>query len=155
MSGAEDKLNIPISGDLTEPPSGIGVELKKDTDCSVCMDVCSHNFCCKCSEGLTDKSQGISCPKCREKTDIQDIANDHEFFQLVEANNETECSYTAKISRCDICKNTHKEAIASCVECKELMCQDCTRAHQGAKVTRDHPIKSMDEIVQGLKFKIS
>jgi hypothetical protein len=35
------------------------------------------------------------------------------------------------------------------------MCHECTRAHQGSKATRDHKIKTLDDIIENIKSKIT
>lgn len=139
--------------------------IQRHLECSVCMETytnphwlkCGHTFCLHCIQPLVNDNQ-VSCPNCRKYTARQDICKDYNTAQLVQLlreGKEENLPPGKGTTKCDLCQDPNKYATKFCQVCKEMMCHECTRAHQGSKATRDHKIKTLDDIIENIKSKIT
>jgi len=121
------------------------------TTCPICLDVfdnpkslpCLHAFCLKCLEGyFKDKCPGDEehCPVCRKEFQIPSDGLgclQHHFFvqRLVEVRKVS--SEEFREVPCIVCLeesdgNSEEIAIATiyCVDCKQKLCERCSRPHR-------------------------
>eukprot|EP01004_Peranema_trichophorum_P004486 NODE_3406_length_1357_cov_44.590762_g2968_i0.p1 GENE.NODE_3406_length_1357_cov_44.590762_g2968_i0~~NODE_3406_length_1357_cov_44.590762_g2968_i0.p1 ORF type:complete len:113 (+),score=10.84 NODE_3406_length_1357_cov_44.590762_g2968_i0:499-837(+) len=56
---------------------------------------------------------------------------------------KTNCDLKAK---CDICDENH-EAIYRCLQCEQNLCESMVKVHRNMKVSKDHKIISIHELV--------
>lgn len=121
------------------------------TTCPICLDVfdnpkslpCLHAFCLKCLQGyFKDKCPGDEehCPECREKFQIPSdglSGLQHHFFieRLVDVRNVS--SEEFREVPCVVCleeSDGSSEEIATattyCVDCKQKLCERCSRPHR-------------------------
>ena len=137
----EDQLTCPIClGHLTNPK----------------ILPCLHSFCQHCLQAVSldlvqsDKYQ-LPCPTCRSSCELPEtgVASLPTSFLI---NNLTEVySLLKKISGSgDVsCDNCEKKTSASgyCKKCGLFYCQGCLDHHQKLKLTSDHEIVTMNEVV--------
>ena len=53
-------------------------------------------------------------------------------------------SSTGSAEEVSKCANDDLTATSWCVDCEQLICDNCVEAHQRLKITKDHTIKSKD-----------
>jgi hypothetical protein len=77
---------------------------------------------------------------------------DFELASLIETLKENSPPTRKGPSDCELCKD--RQASNFCEVCEEIMCQECTKAHRGSKLSKDHDIKSTEHLLQSINSKI-
>ncbi|XP_077334340.1 E3 ubiquitin/ISG15 ligase TRIM25-like isoform X1 [Lithobates pipiens] len=116
-------------------------DLRKELECSVCLNVytdpvilkCGHNFCRDCIGRVWDtqeRSGGYSCPECREE--FQDRPALHRNITLrniVENFLSTHPDQEESGVFCTYCIHTPVPAVISCLHCEASLCDNHLRVH--------------------------
>ncbi|KAK3604073.1 hypothetical protein CHS0354_014379 [Potamilus streckersoni] len=143
------------------------VEIEDVPCCPICLEQfniprqlpCAHSFCEKCLQShITTEVRKhsklcfVKCPVCRNsaRPSIKDKPTS-EWASLFPANTVLQSVLTeSKVNRlCDAC-STEADAVPAeglCVFCKEAMCRDCLKLHRRQKISKDHMIISLEELV--------
>ncbi|XP_073468191.1 E3 ubiquitin-protein ligase TRIM39-like [Aquarana catesbeiana] len=117
------------------------VDLRKELECSVCLNIytdpvtlkCGHNFCRDCIGRVWDtqeRSGGYSCPECREE--FQDRPALHRNITLrniVENFLSTHPDREESGVFCTYCIHTPVPAVISCLHCEASLCDNHLRVH--------------------------
>ena len=127
-------------------------------DCSLCCErlneaercprllTCGHSFCSECLASLPQEE----CPNCRKpfKLESSGVSNLPKNFALLDviqtATKKAEQQGASAVSRCVLCEDPHP-AVATCVECGEVMCALMAQLHGRMKATRDHTVLCSDD----------
>src|SRR6218665_3407623 len=146
-------------------------ELYEKTTCCICTNVytdpktmpCMHTFCMKCIQetGLkTNKGPGddMPCPMCRRQFKIPPegfcgLPTNFFIAKLIQVANVSnlQVSYAAL---CDACLEENEEtgkridlpkAYMYCTECKQKLCEECSRHHRKLKLTKNHTLMQINE----------
>ena len=138
------------------------------TTCPICMDLfenpkslpCLHAFCLKCLQGqFKDMYPGdeVTCPVCRKEFQIPPDGLDglqHHFFiqRLVDVQKAS--SEEVHEVPCEVCLEESAEgtdkiptATTYCVDCKQRLCEQCSRPHRRMKGGA-HQVKPLGAEVQ-------
>ncbi|XP_062589329.1 E3 ubiquitin-protein ligase TRIM33-like [Saccostrea cucullata] len=134
--------------------------------CSICFEhfktprylPCSHSFCHECllnhivsTSNSKETPVGFHCPLCRNFIPVENFLSKpinwasqfpvNEILNEVSRNQENE-------NFCDTCKRDEEESEASryCYECKERLCDMCTKYHRRISLTKDHKVTSLKEL---------
>ncbi|XP_015905207.1 E3 ubiquitin-protein ligase TRIM71-like [Parasteatoda tepidariorum] len=125
---------------------------------------CLHSFCKFCLNQLAhDRSWNFSefivCPSCHKNASLQEdfipeIANvqatflnhmlkHHPSFNTIINLVDDFSAYSSPVdepsSLCTSCDEGNK-TVARCKDCNEVLCENCVRAHQRVRLTKDHVI---------------
>jgi len=121
------------------------------TTCPICLDVfenpkslpCLHAFCLKCLQGtFDDKSPGdeVPCPLCRREFHIPPDGLDklqHHFFvqrlvdvRRVSTDDVCEVPCIVCLEESDGSSEEIETATVYCVDCKQKLCERCSRPHR-------------------------
>ncbi|KAK7492734.1 hypothetical protein BaRGS_00016039, partial [Batillaria attramentaria] len=130
------------------------------TDCPLCKSLClgsvilpcGHLVCRKClRQTLADKGENNACPFCghriprRQGQTISELAEqlgkDLIFEKLVAA--KLSCQDNGF---CLVCPD--KSATTVCLDCGEMYCDRCSKAHRQMGVSKDHVQQCLTEIVR-------
>ncbi|XP_001605295.1 E3 ubiquitin-protein ligase TRIM33 [Nasonia vitripennis] len=123
---------------------------------------CLHAACTSCINAKLSDQHGTSvdaevlpderiimCESCNVVSQPENLIENRFFSKFL----EDDASNTGEDDPKDAeeekkCTNCSENAIATswCVECEELICQNCVMAHQRLKITKDHTIKPKEEI---------
>jgi hypothetical protein len=98
----------------------------------------------------------VQCPKCSQNTYIGDIRKDYDIAGFIEnlTVNPSDSENQDKLV-CELCENP-KELIASkCETCSVYMCKHCTKGHQKSKLSIDHRLTPIEDILKKLKSVLS
>ncbi|OWF54441.1 tripartite motif-containing protein 2-like [Mizuhopecten yessoensis] len=128
--------------------------------CSVCDKTfssprilpCLHSLCFPCLDKvLTESSeeQTFPCPECKEN--IPRISPEFINNVYLEGILGVENSKTGESASCEICslRNIKTPAKYECLDCVDLLCDDCGSAHLSTRATVDHRVVSLQEIATG------
>ncbi|KAM5187064.1 E3 ubiquitin/ISG15 ligase TRIM25-like [Mantella aurantiaca] len=115
-------------------------DLRKELECSVCLNVytdpvtlkCGHNFCRDCIGRVLDaqeESGGYSCPDCREQFEVRPALR-----RNVTLNNIMKNYISAQPSQengifCSYCIHTPVPAVKSCLLCEASLCDNHLTVH--------------------------
>ncbi|XP_041483624.1 tripartite motif-containing protein 2-like [Lytechinus variegatus] len=137
---------------------------------------CLHSFCEKCLEkcirnrkdSKDDSSQSgnssLKCALCKEYTALPDsgvrgLRLDFRATRLVEALQEQETrerKLASSAHRCEACGCTESGETAStdspftyCRECCQVLCQRCSAAHAGLRLTQSHTVAKISDLLNG------
>ncbi|XP_077334333.1 E3 ubiquitin/ISG15 ligase TRIM25-like isoform X1 [Lithobates pipiens] len=116
-------------------------DLRKELECSVCLDSytdpvmlkCGHNFCRDCIGRVWDTKEGsggYSCPECRQE--FQDRPALHRNITLrniVENFLSTHPDQEESGVFCTYCIHTPVPAVISCLHCEASLCDNHLRVH--------------------------
>ncbi|XP_072170355.1 LOW QUALITY PROTEIN: uncharacterized protein [Diadema setosum] len=140
--------------------SSLEQAVTKSLECPLCIDLlktpklmsCGHTFCkdCLC---LLQASGGnpnhiISCPLCRQKTEVKDgnvsnLKNNLQVQSLVDEMAEA-------IQPCTICTSADRpNAKTYCQSCKAYMCDKCLVKHNEWPSHTGHQVVTVEDIKQG------
>lgn len=128
---------------------------------------CLHTFCQKCLMEAVEKDPAgtLSCPSCYRQVpldesgvdglrtnmfveNILDIISPQRCEQdiLVVAERKQSTSLLTNASRmCSSCEEG-LTVTSRCQDCDELLCANCTRAHQRVRLTKDHEIIALGDV---------
>lgn len=120
---------------------------------------CFHSCCEQCFKQEQQKAVpqnqscnvfNITCPLCKTDNRSDFIINNHfliEMLNLIQSEDDANGSGTSSSGSAEEirkCANDDLPATSYCVDCEELICDNCVAAHQRLKITKDHTIKSKD-----------
>ncbi|XP_046365191.2 tripartite motif-containing protein 45-like [Haliotis rufescens] len=149
---------------MSEPQAKVDMSALKDTflECPVCVEhfnqtdrrprllhSCFHAFCTQCLQQLlTKEGKGqITCPLCRQvhkvpgKADILPVDPVRaKLVDFVQIKNER------KVPCTDCPEGSTAES--KCQECSVYLCKDCTYVHRRHRLTNDHPIISLSDVLE-------
>lgn len=87
----------------------------------------------------------VRCAECQQDISGQDVISHLFLMEHLASNSENKGSETAKTYTCTSCEDS-ASATGFCVDCQDWLCQTCIDAHQRVRVTKDHTIKTKDEL---------
>lgn len=104
---------------------------------------CSHTFCKECVSVFVEASDGcsFSCPVCEIEIILQGEEEElfcPNFMVLKQMEDDEDDDGLL----CGVCESDN-EADFFCVQCSDLLCEDCADAHHVVKYTRDHSVKEI------------
>lgn len=159
--------NLKLTSDLKESLSN----LIDNTVCAYCLKrvnqpitlKCKHEICLSCAVEKSSLysfshlginfSQSLKCPKCKEKTVVQN----NDFTPLIRKNwhprdpNEYPEGAKEKIQYCEICpssKFTRDIAEFECLNCDIVICYECRIRHLANPRHQDHKVIQYHKIIQ-------
>ncbi|GFY65681.1 transcription intermediary factor 1-alpha [Trichonephila inaurata madagascariensis] len=116
---------------------------------------CLHTACKACVESEANpESSGASssagnkqltCPLCSQEIDPSEVV-DHLF--LIEYVQNSESLPEENNSSCTSCEEGTLSC-AFCQQCQEWLCETCLNAHHRVRVTKDHTVRSKEEMEGG------
>lgn len=119
---------------------------------------CGHAFCGACIEDSikvqNDKEGSFVCPVCKEVNYLpaDGFFKDSVFYRSVQNISKL---FTKEGTTCSCCDD-NKKATVACFSCGEMLCNTCRDAHKKFKVTREHSVCPISELMQAeqlLKFQ--
>ena len=141
-------------------------KVKEELTCAICQDLlndpkilpCLHSFCTGCLKEwlgrlpyLEAARRELQCPVCRGKFElstpraVEELPSHFSAVRLIEIVRMQEQTRSKKAT--PTCQTCDEEAATSfCSDCAEFLCNFCGRAHQKAKATRGHVIRSMEDM---------
>ncbi|KAK3602297.1 hypothetical protein CHS0354_001733 [Potamilus streckersoni] len=125
--------------------------------CCVCSEVfddesrhprllpCLHSICFTCLQSLV-KDETVKCPLCIDITSVPDgdfrnIRKDNTRRDLLDFVNVRTLSSGIKCSQCET-----DVAVSRCAKCKDFLCKRCAHAHDVTRVTKSHPISTIEAL---------
>ena len=133
--------------------------LEQHITCNVCLEVytnphalrCLHTYCYQCIQDVKQEDQ-VHCPECRQYTNLSKVKKDFKMESLIEINrNMSENDAKPQETVCDVCNDSMKPVESFCTNCEELLCTDCSKAHRGMKLTKNHKLMTFAELQQSKK----
>ncbi|XP_072169862.1 LOW QUALITY PROTEIN: uncharacterized protein [Diadema setosum] len=139
--------------------SSLEQAVMKSLQCPLCIDLlkspkllsCGHTFCKDCLY-LLQASGGnpnhISCPLCRQKTEVKDgnVSNLKTNLQVQSLVDEM----AGAIQPCTICDSTDRpNAKTYCLNCRAYMCDGCQVKHGKWPSHTGHQVVTVEDITQG------
>ncbi|XP_028332365.1 E3 ubiquitin-protein ligase TRIM21-like [Gouania willdenowi] len=138
--------------------------------CPICLDVfnqpvstpCGHNFCMPCLTTYWDDAPTFQCPICKEpfqkrphlkvNTFISELALQFMSLQVTDAHilsTNQQPGGAGVTVLCDICTDSQKEAVRSCLECLTSYCDVHLEPHHRAAGLKTHtltvPVTSLED----------
>ena len=141
----------------------------KELTCAICLSrynqpkilPCLHSYCRGCLEDMLKKSRekkNITCPQCKVIHELppQGIDGFTTFFtinNLLELLHIHENVITETPIESIKCTSGLDEnpAIARCLTCSDYLCESCYKIHQKQRLSRNHVVKTLEEIKQSDK----
>ncbi|XP_071479369.1 uncharacterized protein [Diadema antillarum] len=149
-----------------------------EVECAICLQrldtprilACLHSFCEKCLEkcarGRKDDSgqQLLKCALCKELTvlpenGVHGLRLDFRATRLVEALTENEIrerKLASSAHQCEACGYAHSSEdvpednpFTYCRECCQVLCQRCSSAHAGLRMTQNHTVAKISDLLNG------
>ncbi|TNN68443.1 E3 ubiquitin-protein ligase TRIM39 [Liparis tanakae] len=129
--------------------------------CPICLDVfnrpvstpCGHNFCLSCLTAYWDDIPVSQCPVCKESferrpdlkvnTFISQLASQFMSLQLTDAHTRSPDGRPPRRGGavpCDICTDSQREAVRSCLECLTSYCDVHLEPHHRAAGLKRHTL---------------
>ena len=115
---------------------------------------CLHTFCRRCLEDIIrrDRSGKLRCPTCKQDVPLLDSGLDclpSNFFidnilEVVDYEHGEMERIWSNARMCSSCDEGSK-ASSQCRDCNEYLCDNCVRAHQRVRLTKDHYIERLSE----------
>ena len=136
----------------------------KELTCAICLSrynqpkvlPCLHSYCKGCLEDMLKKSRekrNITCPQCKVEHILppQGIEGFTTFFKInnllellkIHESSEEKPKCTSGLDE-DI-------AVARCLTCSDYLCKGCLKIHRKQRLTRNHVVKTLEEIKQSDK----
>ena len=141
----------------------------KELTCAICLSrynqpkilPCLHSYCKGCLQDMMKKpreKKSITCPQCKVVHDIppQGIDGFATFFtinnllELLHIHENTEETPQVESLKCTSGLDDNS-AVARCLTCSSYLCGSCCTIHQKLNLTRDHEVKTFEEIKQSDK----
>ena len=101
------------------------------------------------------RADRIRCPECRQYTNLSEVKKDFKMETLIgifESMSENDDKPQETV--CDVCEDSIKPVESFCTNCEELLCVDCSKAHRGSKVSKNHKLITFAELQQLQKQEI-
>ena len=165
---------VEIDDDTTSVPAEDKEENSLPKSCSICKTgfdkvvpkllPCLHSFCQPCLEERlrTDdqpsttsraSTSRLKCPKCGQEflvpsRGVSSLIDNQFILEIV-----TKPSCESESESHHVCTSCEDNSIASsfCLNCSEWLCSACVQAHLRVRVTKDHEIKSGEELRASVK----
>ena len=133
-------------------------KLDTQLECSICLDTfkqpkllpCFHVFCkSPCLEKLVAKDgQSLTCPTCRHiipllEKGVDGLQSDFHIDRLFEIRDAFNKAAELTETQCGNCEDD--KATGYCRDCGDFLCEKCQAAHKLIKLTRNHPIVTIEE----------
>ncbi|XP_074475116.1 E3 ubiquitin-protein ligase TRIM39-like [Sebastes fasciatus] len=147
--------------------------------CPICLDVltqpvstpCGHNFCMSCITSYWNDVPVSQCPVCKEtflrrpdlkvNTFISQLASQFMSLQVTDAHIRSPEQQQARgggAVLCDICTDTQREAVKSCLECLTSYCNVHLEPHHRVAGLKRHtlvePLASLEDRVCKEHFRL-
>ena len=138
--------------------------MDKELTCAICLSrfnqpkllPCLHSYCKGCLEDMLKKScenKSITCPQCKVVHELPPQGVDG-FSALYMINNFLELLHIHENAATDAPIDSIKctsgldknAAIARCLTCSAYLCENCCTIHQKLHLTKDHDVKTFEEI---------
>ena len=136
--------------------------------CSICLDVfaepvtvpCGHNFCKSCITELWDANGQCKCPMCDKSFDrrpalyvntfVSEIVSQFRLSVQNQNNSSSEEHYvnTGDVP-CDLCAETKRDALKSCLVCLASYCETHLEPHRRVAGLRRHKLIDPVENLEG------
>ncbi|XP_025114393.1 E3 ubiquitin-protein ligase TRIM33-like isoform X2 [Pomacea canaliculata] len=128
-----------------------------ERECAVCTNdfttpkilPCGHLLCRECVITLMDSKRDAGCLMCRcpivEQSDgsssdtVDSLPTDFVMEALVES-----ARVLSKDHLCCVCEDVRADFI--CMQCLDMMCTPCTKAHRKLSATRSHDVESVSTV---------
>ncbi|XP_071506622.1 uncharacterized protein [Diadema antillarum] len=134
---------------------------------------CLHSFCENCLEKQFARSRkdavdlekvSLECALCKDQTEmpengVRGLRLDFRATRLVEALIEKEVrerKLANSANKCEACGYAHpSEDVGDgnlytyCRECCQILCQRCSSAHAGLRMTQNHTVASISDLLEG------
>ncbi|XP_025114411.1 E3 ubiquitin-protein ligase TRIM33-like isoform X2 [Pomacea canaliculata] len=128
-----------------------------ERECAVCTNdfttpkilPCGHLLCRQCVISWMDSKRDCGCPLCRcpivEQSDgsssatVDALPTDFVMEALVES-----ARVLSKDHLCCVCEDVRADFI--CMQCQEMLCSSCTKAHKKLPATRSHDVESVSTV---------
>ncbi|XP_071485417.1 uncharacterized protein [Diadema antillarum] len=152
--------------------------VSNEVECAICLErldtprilACLHSFCEKCLEKCARSQKddsgkaSLECALCKDHTEVPEngvrgLRLDFRATRLVEALVEKEVrerKLAKSASKCETCGYSHpSEDVAEgnpytfCRECCQILCQRCSSVHAGLRMTQNHTVASISDLLQG------
>ena len=136
----------------------------KELTCAICLSrydqpkilPCLHSYCKGCLEDMSKKSRekkSITCPQCKVVHELppQGIDGFTTFFtinnllELLHIHENAAAKTPVESIRCSSGLDENP-AVARCLTCSDYLCESCYAIHQKQKMSKDHDIKTLEEI---------
>ena len=136
----------------------------KELTCAICLSrydqpkilPCLHSYCKRCLEDMVKKSRekkSITCPQCKVVHELppQGIDGFTTFFtinnllELLHIHENAAAETPVESIKCSSGLDEYP-AVARCLTCSDYLCETCHTIHQKQKVTKDHDVKTLEEI---------
>ncbi|KAM9315538.1 LOW QUALITY PROTEIN: uncharacterized protein PAF06_006506 [Gastrophryne carolinensis] len=141
----EKEITLHSSGFALQLSVMASAELRKELECSICLNVytdpvmlkCGHNFCRVCIARVLDtqkRSKRYSCPECREKFQERPALQSNRILHNIAENLLTTHQGQVQIGICcTYCIHAPVPAVKSCLHCEASLCEDHLRAHSKSR----------------------
>ncbi|XP_071506618.1 uncharacterized protein [Diadema antillarum] len=153
--------------------------VSNEVECAICLErldtprilACLHSFCEKCLERQFARSQkddsgkvSLECALCKDQTEmpengVRGLRLDFRATRLVEALIEKEVrerKLANSANKCEACGYAHPSEdveegnpFTYCRECCQILCQRCSSAHAGLRITQNHTVASISDLLEG------
>ncbi|XP_076453888.1 E3 ubiquitin-protein ligase Midline-1-like [Babylonia areolata] len=132
-----------------------------EKECSVCHELftdpkllpCGHLLCRQCLLSWITSKKGALCPMCRSpivdaqtgihSTSWEEIADrfptDLSMKRITDAENVLN-----NMHGCHVCEAG--AAFSMCLDCQDVLCEACSRAHHRIRVTRNHRVEPLSTL---------
>ncbi|PVD22024.1 hypothetical protein C0Q70_17827 [Pomacea canaliculata] len=128
-----------------------------ERECAVCTNdfttpkilPCGHLLCRECVISWMDSKPDAGCPLCRcpivEQSDgsssatVDALPTDFVMEALVES-----ARVLSKDHLCCVCEDVRADFI--CLQCQDMLCSTCTKAHRKLSATRSHDVESVSTV---------
>ncbi|PVD22061.1 hypothetical protein C0Q70_17864 [Pomacea canaliculata] len=128
-----------------------------ERECAVCTNdfttpkilPCGHLLCRQCVISWMDSKADAGCPLCRcpivEQSDrsssdtVDALPTDFVMEALVES-----ARVLSKDHLCCVCEDVRADFI--CMQCQDMLCTMCTKAHRKLSATRSHDVESVSTV---------
>lgn len=138
--------------------------------CPICLDMfsrpvstpCGHNFCMSCITDYWNNAAGCQCPICKETFDrrpqlkvntfISELASQFMLLQVTSARirsaEQLKVNFNSPVL-CDVCTDSQREAVKSCLQCLTSYCDVHLEPHHRAAGLKRHtlvnPLTNLEE----------